>query len=229
MCLGFFSYSSLDNLSEVNDLAELKNCNNVVFFEARKHKDLYMWVSRCPNGPTVKFLVQHIHTMSEIKLTGNCLKGSRPILHFDQSFNDAPHSVLMKELLSQAFGSPKGHPKVKPFIDHVFSFFYMSGKIYFRNYQISYDANRNTQSDGEPVLVEIGPRFTLVPIKIFAGSFNGALLWENAAYVSPNIARAVLKRKESSRYVERTEQKKARREHEAANQEKDDVFADLFA
>jgi len=25
-----------------------------------------------------------VHTMSELKLTGNCLKGSRPVLSFDQ-------------------------------------------------------------------------------------------------------------------------------------------------
>ncbi len=43
----------------VNEVAELKNCNNVIFFESRKHKDLYMWVGRTPNGPSCKFLVQN--------------------------------------------------------------------------------------------------------------------------------------------------------------------------
>ncbi len=156
------------NLKEVNEVAELKNCNNCVFFEARKHKDLYMWVSRCPEGPSVKFLVQNVHTMSEIKLTGNCLKGSRPVMHFDGAFTDSPQSLLMKELLSQTFASPKGHPKVKPFVDHVFSFFYVNERIYFRNYQIAYEANKGTDKEGEPILVEIGPRLVLNPIKIFA-------------------------------------------------------------
>ena len=35
-------------------------------------------------------------------------------------------------------------------------------------------------------LVEVGPRVCLQPIKIFAGSFGGAVLYENPAYVSPN-------------------------------------------
>ena len=35
-------------------------------------------------------------------------------------------------------------------------------------------------------LVEVGPRVCLQPIKIFAGSFGGPVLYENPAYVSPN-------------------------------------------
>ena len=33
-------------------------------------------------------------------------------------------------------GTPEGHPKSKPFIDHVYNFSYVDGKIWFRNYQI---------------------------------------------------------------------------------------------
>jgi hypothetical protein len=33
--------------------------------------------AKSPDGPTVKFLVQNVHTMDELKLTGNHLKGSR--------------------------------------------------------------------------------------------------------------------------------------------------------
>jgi ribosome biogenesis protein BRX1 len=43
----------------LNEASEMKNCNNCVYFENRKHQDLYMWLSRCPNGPSVKFLVQN--------------------------------------------------------------------------------------------------------------------------------------------------------------------------
>lgn len=37
-------------------------------------------------------------------------------------------------------------------------------------------------------LVEVGPRACLMPIRIFAGSFGGPVLYENLAYVSPNKA-----------------------------------------
>lgn len=45
------------HLNLVNEICETKNCNNVVFFEARKRKDLYLWVGKAPNGPSAKFLV----------------------------------------------------------------------------------------------------------------------------------------------------------------------------
>lgn len=37
--------------------------------------------------------------MDELKLTGNCLKGSRPIIVFDQAFDETPHMKLIKEVL----------------------------------------------------------------------------------------------------------------------------------
>ena len=52
-------FDSKSKLYQLNELAELYNCNNVLFFEARKGKDLYMWMSKVPNGPTVKFYVQN--------------------------------------------------------------------------------------------------------------------------------------------------------------------------
>ena len=131
------------------------NINNIIiiiflafyrclYFEERKFKDLYLWAARTPDGPSVKFHVQNIHTMDELKMTyvygcnyceeevvmvmvevvvmvmvevvvmymlyiytftyiidhflfhfsssysGNCLKGSRPVLSFDQTFQSTP-------------------------------------------------------------------------------------------------------------------------------------------
>lgn len=74
--------------------------------------------------------------MAEVKLTGNCLRYTRPILNFDLNFNSSSTSKLMKEMLQQIFGSPKGHPKVQPFIDHIFNFYLVDGEIHFRNYQV---------------------------------------------------------------------------------------------
>jgi len=74
--------------------------------------------------------------MDELKLTGNCLKFSRPMVSFDGHFDDPnlPHLQLAKEMLSHTFNTPKNHPKSKPFIDHVIAFTYFDGKIWFRNY-----------------------------------------------------------------------------------------------
>ena len=139
-----------------------------------------MWVSKSPNGPALKFAVDHIHTMDELKLTGNCLKYSRPILSFDGSFDSSPYMRMCKEMLSHVFNTPKNHPKSKPFIDHVLSFNFYEGRIWFRAYQIlNQQEEMFTEKDDieKLVLIEIGPRFSMKPIKAFEGSMGGLPLW----------------------------------------------------
>lgn len=105
-----------------------------MYFETRKQKDLYLWLGKSPSGPSVKLAVYNIHTCSELKLTGNCLKHSRPLLTFDKAFSEHAYLGTIKEMLVHALGTPKNHPKSKPFVDHVFSFSFIEGKIWFRNY-----------------------------------------------------------------------------------------------
>ncbi|KAF5874261.1 putative ribosome biogenesis protein brx1 protein [Botrytis fragariae] len=210
-------------LYQLNELAELYNCNNVFFFEARKGKDLYLWMSKAPNGPTVKMHMQNLHTMEELHFTGNCLKGSRPILSFDASFDKEPHLRVLKELFLHIFGVPKGARKSKPFIDHVMGFTLADGKIWIRNYQISEaepskvkGAEEETStkskskssgaSETECNLVEIGPRFVLTPIVIQEGSFGGPIIYENKEFVSPNQVRSEIRKKKAGRYNARAEQ-----------------------
>jgi ribosome biogenesis protein BRX1 len=88
-----------------------------------------MWLSETPQGPSVKFHISNVHTMDELRLTGNCMKGSRPILSFDESFGRIPHLQLLKVLLIKVFGTPKGHPKSKPFVDRVMAFYYADQKV----------------------------------------------------------------------------------------------------
>ena len=45
--------------------------------------------------------VQNVHTMDELKLTGNCLKGSRGILSFDKGFDESEWGKLTKEVFTQ--------------------------------------------------------------------------------------------------------------------------------
>ena len=164
----------------INDLCFQRSCNNCVFLEARKKKDFFLWVMKSPVGPSIKFSVQNIHTSDELKLTGNCLKFSRPLISFDKSFNNEPHLVLMKEMLHQAFNTPKNHPKSKPFIDHVISFNYYDNRVWFRVYQVvnQHEEKFTEKDDVEKLtLIEIGPRFCLQPIKIFDGTMSGDSLW----------------------------------------------------
>lgn len=97
------SDSKLDSKSSLhllNELSDLHSCSNTLYFEARRHEDLYLWISRSPNGPSVKCHVQNIHTMDELKMTGNCLKGSRGLVAFDGNWEGADWKTLTKELLT---------------------------------------------------------------------------------------------------------------------------------
>ncbi|XP_023228719.1 ribosome biogenesis protein BRX1 homolog isoform X2 [Centruroides sculpturatus] len=189
-----------DSLTVINEICEMKNCSKCIYFENKKRKDLYMWISNVPSGPSAKFLVENTHTMEELKLTGNCLKGSRPIVSFDKNFKSQPYLNLLQELFKQVFSTPNHHPKSQPFIDHVYTFSILDKKIWFRNYQI-------VEEDGS--LAEIGPRFVLNPIKIFDGSFGGQVLYTNPNYVAPSTYRKALQLKASYEYKNRVEAKKS--------------------
>lgn len=198
-------------LYELNEIAELYNCNNIMYFECRKHEDLYLWISKPPNGPTIKFHVMNLHTLDELNFTGNCLKGSRPILSFDKKFDSEEHWKLSKELFIHQFGVPPQARKSKPFIDHVMTFSIVDGKIWVRNYQINEneELKKNEElindkiNNDDLTLIEIGPRFVLTPIVILEGSFGGPKIYENKEYVSPNVVRAQNKFKQAEQAKER--------------------------
>ncbi|OTB01585.1 hypothetical protein M426DRAFT_213683 [Hypoxylon sp. CI-4A] len=217
-------FDSKSKLYQLNELAELYNCNNVLFFEARKGQDLYVWLGKVPNGPTVKMHLQNLHTMEELHFTGNCLKGSRPILSFDAAFDQEPYLQVIKELFLHTFGVPQGAKKSKPFVDHVMGFTFADGKIWVRNYQIKETEASKTKTgeDGEMEvdpkpskghtkeldvsMVEIGPRFVLTPIVIQEGSFGGPIIYENKEFVSPNQVRADIRKRSASKHNARSEQ-----------------------
>ncbi|KAK9297143.1 hypothetical protein QLX08_009023 [Tetragonisca angustula] len=186
------------NLQVVNEMCEMKNCNKSILFEGRRKRDLYLWFSNVSVGPCAKFLVENIYTMGELKMTGNCLKGSRPLLSFDENFDTKPHYSLLKELFVQTFGVPNHHPKSQPFFDHIYTFTVLDNRIWFRNFQIL------TEDGG---LAEIGPRFVLNPIKIFADSFCGEILWDNPSYISPAKFRQSLKKNTAGKYINKVQQK----------------------
>ncbi|KAG7269832.1 hypothetical protein CRUP_032355 [Coryphaenoides rupestris] len=185
----------------VSMVCEIKNCNKCLYFEAKKKQDLYMWISNVPHGPSAKFLVQNIHTLAELKMTGNCLKGSRPLLSFDPKFDLEPHFALLKELFIQTFATPHYHPKSQPFVDHVFTFSITDNRIWFRNYQV------------------------------FQGSFGGPTLYENPHFQSPNMHRRELRQAMTAKLHEKQLLKELQKLKRSENKEvaTKDVTADVFA
>ncbi|KAL1608853.1 Ribosome biogenesis protein brx1 [Nothophoma quercina] len=228
-------FDSKTKLYQLNEMAELYNCNNILFFEARKGKDLYCWMSKPPNGPTVKMHLQNLHTMEELNFIGNCLKGSRPVLSFDAAFDKQAHLRVIKELFTQVFGVPKNSRKTKPFVDHVMGFTVADGKIWIRVYQINEsETGKKKPVDGDEMdvdelvakkkgkstefdvsLVEIGPRFVLTPIVIQESSFGGPIIYENKEFVSPNQIRSDLLKAKAGRFNTRTDAQRDSRNRRA--------------
>ena len=179
-----------------------------------------MW----PESLETDMILFLVHTMEELHFTGNCLKGSRPILSFDAAFDKQPHLRVIKELFLHIFSVPKGARKVKPFIDHVLGFTIADGKIWIRCYQINEtEPGKQKPLVGEEMdidqapkkgkpgetnvsLVEIGPRFVLTPIVILESSFGGPVIYENKEFVSPNQIRADLRLAKAGRHNRRSEQ-----------------------
>ncbi|CAB9502711.1 Ribosome biogenesis protein BRX1 [Seminavis robusta] len=198
----------------MTDIAAMRECNSVLFLECRKRQDAYLWMGKTGTGPSVKFHVSNIHTMDELKLTGNCMRGSRPVLSFDESFTRLGHLKLLRELFVDIFGTPRGHPKAKPFVDRVMAFYYADKKIWVRNYQITEPDPQQLKQDDKGSLVEIGPRFVLNPVCIFHGSFGGQSLFRNSAFVSPNNSRAEMRKLKGQSYVARKEAQKKHKQRQ---------------
>jgi ribosome biogenesis protein BRX1 len=179
---------------ELNNICYMHSCKFCIYFEHRK-RELVMWLFKSPGGPLAKFAVTNIHALNEIKLMGNCIKYSRPLLSFDKSFDEQEHLKLIKEMFIQTFNSPKGHPKTRPFYDHQISFYNINNQIFIRVYQILNEIKEKfTNSDQEDKiqLLEIGPRFSLNLIRIFGDSLGGKTLYLNKNYIAPGV---LIKRK----------------------------------
>lgn len=173
---------------ELGEILYNHNCKSCLYFEHRK-RELVLWMFR-QDGPCVKFQVRNIHTLTEIKLFGNCLKYSRPFLSFDKTFDEVPHLKLLKQMFTHSFNSPKNHPKSKPFYDHMICFYNVNNHIFFRNYQILNELKEKfiDTDDAEKLqLVEIGPRFSLNIIRIFDGPLGGKTIFSNPNYTPPGL------------------------------------------
>ena len=187
-----------DHLGEnITELCDLHHCNSLLFMESHRHDISYLWMSQSPIGPSIKFLLSNIHTADEMRMTGNCLKFSRPLLHFDKEFSTISHLRVAKSLLQMAFNTPRYHPKSKPFVDHIISFFFLDGHIWFRHYQIVESSNNTPLA-----LMEIGPRFTMQPVVILNGTCRGNVLWKNPDAPAPTEIRRSRKMRQLMKVME---------------------------
>ena len=197
---------SLVNL--MKDLVDLHSCNTSIFLNAKKNGTV-LWAGQGVEGPSVSFVLKNLSTASELKMRGNCLKYSRPLLHFDKEFQEFAHLRVIQSLFNMIFGTPKDHPKAKPFFDHMFCFFYYDGHIWFRNYQIS------TEGKADVDLAEIGPRFCLSPVALIDGFFQGECIWKNPRPSQTDISMSK-KAEKASQYIAKKEAKMRKKHREQA-------------
>lgn len=111
------------------------------------------------------------------------MKGSRPILSFDASFNENTMLKLQKEIFVHSFNVPRHHPKSAPCVDRVFSWTSEDKeKIWLRQYEIVYE--KAGKEVVKTQLKEIGPRIILSPMLILEGCMNGVQLYKNTELIS---------------------------------------------
>ncbi|QRW27641.1 Brix domain protein [Rhizoctonia solani] len=206
---------SKNHLHLLPELADLHNCNNTLYFEARRHEDLYLWAAKTPNGPSVKM---HVKMKSRT-------------LEFDPGFDSGEHWKLIKELFTHISEFRPLLARAKPFIDHILTFSIVDNKIWFRNFQIIEKDPLKPNGPPETSLVEIGPRFVLTPIRIFEGAFGGATVFSNPEFVSPAAVRSQIKREQGEKYRARKEGEAERntRREERRREEDELAVRNVFA
>eukprot|EP01029_Cantina_marsupialis_P006949 TRINITY_DN1765_c0_g1_i1.p1 TRINITY_DN1765_c0_g1~~TRINITY_DN1765_c0_g1_i1.p1 ORF type:complete len:226 (+),score=58.67 TRINITY_DN1765_c0_g1_i1:159-836(+) len=133
-----------------------------------------------------------VHTVEELNMDGKFAKGARPLLRFTEEFSQKPHLIFLKEMFTQVFGTPRGHPKSENFSDHVMSFIYKDDHIWVRYYQLKpdeYEEKKWLESFGKEgdmdikSVEEIGPRFCLQIGRIYAHGFSGDIIYQNPDFV----------------------------------------------
>ena len=70
---------------------------------------------------------------------------------------------------------------------------------------------RSTDDISKLVLIEIGPRFVMNPIKCFEGSMGGEALWQNPKYIAP----AKMRSKKMATFKKKREGKDERKAEKA--------------
>ena len=167
----------MDDIVALDEIAQDAFCDTVCLFQTMHKIEPYLWIADAKNGPSICFFIEEGKSMYDLAYVGNALKGSRPLCIFDKAFEQNDVLKLSKILLSRMFEVPHGDKHAKPFVDRTMSFFVEDDKIVIRHYQVQWEE--------PPVLVEIGPRITLIPVFILAGVMKGPKIWKHATWESP--------------------------------------------
>jgi len=165
-----------EGLGGVLELCEDGGCGTALLLDARDPHRLFLWAANCPDGPSAMLQVVNIHTVAELNFDARRVSGARNVLVFDPAFQRSAEMRLIKALLTSAFAVPPDAAvaaagEALP-ARHSVSFAWLDGRVWMRVYRIE------TNAAGNLDVAEIGPRLVLLPTRIIASGFGGAILQE---------------------------------------------------
>lgn len=171
-------FGSRFNLRSVLEVADLKDADNVFLIETRKKEPMpYLWIvvsgnsSGKEDASILKFSITGMFTMQELKFPGNPFSHSQMVALFSADFDKSEGWRRIRACLAQIFNTVKepqaGDPLVEGCVDKVASFFIVEEAIVARFYHVQRRAEEAPAQGGDGLgaidVVEIGPRFTLIP------------------------------------------------------------------
>ena len=181
----------------INELCEIKSCNGAPYLEARKHRDLYLWLARAPHAREPSSS-HNVHTMESLPRA--TARAHAPAAAFDGLRSAGPAAAAerprrtapLRALLTATFGTPR--PPAQAVLRPRPAFSRADGRVWVRHYQIAETDDGRAPPTSRPrpppaTSSSRSARLVLQPIRVFAGAFGGATLYANSAFVRPRAAR----------------------------------------
>lgn len=204
-----------------------------MYWETRRHTDLFLYMTPAPQGPTLKMHVFDIKASKSMRFEGNFAKFTRPVMNFSGEFDRQLHMRIVKELLKRSFQAPYLHFKQAPFIDHVFQFVVVDSETQqadFHSYQIGFDDRIKKPVDGSDVLLtEAGPGFSMVPVSIYSGCMCGDVIWSNPNYLTQREINEITRNEKEKQKVRKAHEKDWKATRSERERTKVDAIDDVFS
>lgn len=138
------------SLSEVSELAEVNDSDNVFLIETRRKAPApILWTatrvvdaeSKKESWDVVKFILTGVYTMKELKFLGNPLGDTQMATLFSAEFENSSGLRRIRRMLTNIFNTTTAGVAepvaTKDYVDKLASFFLVEGRIFARFYHLS--------------------------------------------------------------------------------------------
>ncbi|KAI5192036.1 ribosome biogenesis protein BRX1 [Nematocida minor] len=153
-------------LSEISDMADLRDADNVLVIETRKKSPApIMWLVSKDITETgedkfdvMKFILTGVYTMSELKFTGNPLSNTQMMTVFTHDFDNSTGLRRARTILTKMFNTTKKSDSAPQgttdYTDKIASFFILDNQIIARFYHIQKKTKETEKIVAERALKE---------------------------------------------------------------------------